>query len=138
MKQLKLLLFGALLLLAGNSVNAQCQASFTPSTWTPNTYDTVVFTNNSSIPTGAGVIHYWTIDQRAYTTTIDFQHVFTQPGGHYVCFEIIDSATNCSSSYCDSIVVSGKIASCNFSIEQTQIDSCYCFAPLNSRTGLQK
>lgn len=82
---------------------SNCQAAFN---WTTaGTANTVSFFDNStsSLP----VNYFWDFGDGVTSTLQNPVHVYTQSGVFYACLTIADSAGNCTSTTCDTIVIQG-------------------------------
>jgi len=84
----------------GCTPNNNCQAGFT---FTVNG-GTVVFTNTST--GGNWPFWYWDFgDGSPYSYVTSPSHTYTNTGVYSVCLAMYDSIGNCTSSYCDTIVI---------------------------------
>ena len=99
MKQLTLLASMLLFVLSGW---AQCQASFTA---VDNGNGTVSFTNTST--GGNGIWSSWDMGDGNNVYSYSPTHTYSANGTYIVCLSIIDSLQNCTSTFCDSVQVTG-------------------------------
>ena len=81
-------------------LNAQCVASFTSAAGSNGAY---TFTNTS---TGAGNMtnYYWDFGDGNYSSATNPSHTYAN-GAYQVCLVMSDSLSGCTSTYCDSILV---------------------------------
>src|SRR5690349_21039545 len=107
MKKLLLILT---IVISASQVFATCQASFT---WVQTTNNVISFTN-TSIGTGPAPMYTWNFGDANYSATVNPVHTFNIPGIYYVCLTLNDSLS-CSSTFCDSIVVTGTVI-CNLTL----------------------
>ena len=95
-----------------------CQANFT---WSQTTNNTISFINTST-GTGPFTNYYWTFGDSAGTSNqANPSHYYVAPGTYYVCLHISDS-TICSSTFCDTITVTG-INCNNIAVATTATDA---------------
>lgn len=115
----KLLSLIAGILFTAGSVLAQCQANFTHSV---GANGTVTFTNNSTSQ-GGNISHAnWDFGDGSYGYNYNETHTYTTNGVYYVCLIAIDSLNNCTSTFCDSVLITnasggnggGNTTNCNF------------------------
>ena len=87
---------------------SNCTANFfaTPD----STLNTIQFSNLSV----GGVQRYWSCGDGNNSSLSNPLHTYTVSGTYLVCLTISDSALQCSSTYCDTVVVGGNI-NCNAS-----------------------
>ena len=85
------------------SINStgNCQANFS-FTYNPLNGNTVNFTDLS---TGGASAWYWTFGDSTSSTSQNPSHQYTQNGTYYVCLQIINFLTSCTSSYCAYVTV---------------------------------
>ncbi|MBL4592560.1 MAG: PKD domain-containing protein [Flavobacteriales bacterium] len=85
---------------------SQCQASFTS---VDNGAGSFSFTNTS---TGIGFNSSWSFGDGNNAWTTNSSNTYLNNGWYSVCLTIYDSINQCSSTFCDSIVVTGAINPC--------------------------
>lgn len=114
-KLLPAILFSAAGIFGFQKADAQCIASFT---WSQSTANQIDFISNSQNFTIGSTIYQWSWGDNNSgwsngSNTIS--HTYQIPGNYYVCMTMYDSATQCSSTFCDSVTVTGNIltSSCN-------------------------
>lgn len=91
--------------------NATCQASFNIYNTGGNSY---VFQNTSNLDSTLSTSScYWTFGDGGTSTMWNPSNTYNAPGYYSVCLTVIDSAAGCSSTYCDSIYISGGGSTCN-------------------------
>lgn len=101
---------------------AQCQAGYTASVSGP----TASFTN-TSVYTGYPV-YSWNFGDNTYSNNANPAHQYQAAGSYVVCLTMYDSLnfTGCSSSFCDTLVIT---AGCNnFSVSATSTNASACNA----------
>ena len=100
-----ILLMTAFLLTIG-AVQAQCMANFTSS----ETNGVVTFTNNST-GVGPGSVAYWDFGDGSQGTstagTSNTTHTYASNGVYLACVIVSDSLAGCTSTFCDSVLVTG-------------------------------
>lgn len=69
--------------------------------------DTMSFKNNSQYNAASRPNFYWTFGDGSSSTQFEPLHIYSNPGAYAVCLTIFDSVNNCTSGYCDSILVTG-------------------------------
>ncbi len=99
-----IILFGMMSLFAGKTT-ATCQASFT---WAQTNNNVINFTSTSTGITN-GTFYSWTFGDGGTGGGNTPVYTYTVPGHYQVCLSIFDSLNNCSSSFCDSITVTGTV-----------------------------
>ena len=87
---------------------AQCQANFT---WTQTSNNVIAFTD-ASTNTSMFTIYQYNFGDGNNGYGPNLSHTYTAPGTYYVCLTISDSNQTCTSTFCDSVVVTGTII-CN-------------------------
>ena len=94
----------------------QCTAYFT---WTQTSAATISFTNGS-MPSTSGYSFQWSFGDSQTSSAISPNHTYSNPGTYVVCLTMFNS-TNCQSSFCDTIQISGNPLPCtaNFTWVQT-------------------
>lgn len=95
--------------------NAQCQAGFT---YVDNGSGNFSFTNTS---TGNFLFYYWTFGDGSNSYNTNATHTYASNGAYQVCLNIFDSISQCSSTFCDSVLVTGL--SCNMNAANISMDS---------------
>ncbi|MCB0402506.1 MAG: PKD domain-containing protein [Flavobacteriales bacterium] len=114
-------LFLAVLLIVGASIvgstqaQAQCQASFT---FVDNGSGNFSFTNTS---TGNFLFYYWTFGDGNSSYNTNATHTYTSNGAYQICLNIYDSISQCQSTFCDSVLVTGL--SCQMNAPNFTMDS---------------
>ena len=112
--------------------NAQCNAAFT---YIDNN-GMVSFTNTS---TGGSIINYsWSIQDgplSLWTSSTNPSHQFLTSGVYAVCLTISDSSTNCSDTFCDSIIISTVNTPCQIHAAFTYVVSENNVMFTNTSTG---
>ncbi|MGL5889908.1 MAG: PKD domain-containing protein [Bacteroidia bacterium] len=88
-------------LVTGTSV--QCAALFT---WFQTSAGTIAFTN-TSLPTTAGYTFSWSFGDSQTSSSVSPSHTYSNPGSYIVCLTMFNSS-NCQSTYCDTIQVTGN------------------------------
>ncbi|OFY99522.1 MAG: hypothetical protein A3K10_16110 [Bacteroidetes bacterium RIFCSPLOWO2_12_FULL_31_6] len=109
MKNLNKLILIVLISIVGISIaNAQCASSFT---YVYNGNGSITFTNTS---TGTMSYAHWDLGDGGYLwdTSTTVQYSYYMNGTYSVCLTEGDSATGCTSTFCDSITIFG-IYNCN-------------------------
>ncbi|MFI5148703.1 MAG: PKD domain-containing protein [Bacteroidia bacterium] len=86
-----------------------CQASFTYNLTTSPTG--ITFSSTSTGTTG-GTVYYWTFGDGTSGYGSSITNVYANPGHYTVCLQISDSANTCSSTFCDTVNVTGSTG-CN-------------------------
>ena len=115
MKNIKLYAMIILFLgiLFSGQANAQCTASFTAQS---NSNGTVSFTN-TSVANSPYTVYSWSFGDGTSSYLTNPTHQYTINGWVGVCLTAYDSLSNCQTSFCDSVFVSGASgATCNVSI----------------------
>src|SRR5258706_231813 len=111
----KKLLFCIILVSSLNSqIFAQCQASFT---WLQSANNIISFTNTST-GTSPTTNYFWNFGDQGYSVAQNPVHTYNVPGIYSACLTITDSIGNCSSSFCDSFMVTGVLI-CNMTVSAT-------------------
>ena len=110
LNKFKFLLIALIGLSSFNTANAQCSASFTSMDVGSGI---VSFTNTSS---GNSLSYSWTFGDGSNAFTSNAQHQYTVNGGYSVCLTIFDSISQCTSTFCDSLVITGLSSPCNGTI----------------------
>lgn len=84
---------------------SSCAASFTWSQTNPNEIDFVSTSTGTSPQTG----YYWNFGDNtvSYSNSTTANHFYNIPGTYTVCLFIYDSLNFCSSSFCDTVTVTG-------------------------------
>lgn len=136
--KLKKLFYALLLLMVSASVsNAQCSAGFSYPSGSFSVGDTISFTNSSTY--NSPVNFYWTFGDGTASYLKDPIKIYSQGGAYAVCLVISDSARNCFSSYCDSILVTGSSTTCNaafnFSVGKGSNDKTVSFTNNSTYSG---
>lgn len=93
-------------ILGSQTAKAQCQASFT---YVDNGGGNFLFTNTS---TGNFLFYYWTFGDGNNDWSQNTSNSYINNGAYEVCLTIFDSISQCQSTFCDSILVTGAV-SCN-------------------------
>lgn len=113
----KFLLVALIGLSSFSMANAQCSSSFTS---VDNGSGIISFTNTS---TGNFLSYYWEFGDGNNTYSSNPQHQYTTNGGYSVCLTIYDSISQCTSTFCDSIVIVGLPNPCNITAGFTYVDN---------------
>ncbi|MBX2959480.1 MAG: T9SS type A sorting domain-containing protein [Flavobacteriales bacterium] len=106
--------------------NAQCQASYTYS----NTGNgEIVFTNTST----GGTEYLWDFGDGSTSINLNESHTFSN-GTFTICLTITDSASSCTSTFCDSLTIdTSYVPPCllyaEFSQVQDSVSGAYTFTP---------
>jgi PKD repeat protein len=103
----KFLLVALIGLSSFSMANAQCSSSFTS---VDNGSGIISFTNTS---TGNFLSYYWEFGDGNNTYSSNPQHQYATNGGYSVCLTIYDSISQCTSTFCDSIVIVGLSNPCS-------------------------
>ena len=105
------------------STTMACQASFT---WTQTSANVINFTNTS---TGGNnqTMYQWSFGDGGYGYTQNAVYTYTAPGTYYVCLTMSDSNV-CSSTMCDTIVVTGNVICVMTASTYAQNASCFTCA----------
>jgi hypothetical protein len=106
LNKLKLMLIAFVSILSISAASAQCQASFT---YVDNGNGSFSFNNTS---TGNFLSYYWTLGDGNNSWATNSSNTYAANGGYEVCLSIFDSISQCQSTICDSIFVSG-LSQCN-------------------------
>jgi len=106
LNKLKLLLVALVSVFSISMANAQCSASFTTTDLGGGNFS---FNNTS---TGNSLFSSWDFGDGNYASTVNAQNTYLYNGAYSVCLTIYDSITQCSSTFCDSILVSGTANPC--------------------------
>ena len=115
MKNIKLYAMIALFLgiLFSGQANAQCTASFTAQS---NSNGSVSFTN-TSVANSPFAVYYWSFGDGTSSYATNPTHQYNTNGYVSVCLYTYDSLSNCQTSFCDSVLVSGASgATCSVGI----------------------
>ncbi len=94
--------------------NIQCYAQFVAYPDSSN-YKNINFFNLSSSNTQ---IYFWTFGDGSNTNAINPVHTYTYSGTYQVCLTSTDTTTNCSHTFCDTLIVS-PTTSCNNNFNYT-------------------
>lgn len=115
------LLFALLLFGLSNQSFAQCQAAFAISGTDP----TFTFSDTSGV---IGVSTYWTFGDGSTAWQSNPTHTYAFNGVYQVCLTIADSTQGCTSTYCDSIMVSNaSSATCQAAFTVGNSDPTFAF-----------
>lgn len=109
----KLLISLTLASLFTPEIFAQCQANFT---WMQTANNVISFTNTSTA--SPFTTYHWNFGDATYSYLQNPIHTYNVPGTYNVCLLINDSIGNCSSTFCDSITVTGVLI-CNMTLTTT-------------------
>lgn len=109
-----------------------CQANF--STFTDST-GLISFTDLST-PNTSAYDYFWDFGDGTFSSMQNNQHFYGVNGTYNVCLTILDAATGCNSTYCDSIVGQGYnySAACDadYSYFADSVGNIQFFAPINN------
>ena len=112
--------------------SGNCQASFSATT---NPNGVITFTDLSS-PSGANYDYFWNFGDGTYSTMQNNQHFYGITGTYNVCLTILDAATGCNNTYCNTVVGQGYNynVACNadFSYFADSAGNIQFFAPTNT------
>ena len=110
------LAFALFLMLSATTtkVSAVCQAAFT---WSQTTNNVITFTD-ASTGISAGAFYSWDMGDGNNDWNQNPVHTYSIPGMYRVCMTVSDSMNGCTSTFCDSITVTGTII-CNISLSMT-------------------
>lgn len=101
----------------GTASSSLCNASFTYSVGASGN----VTLTSTSTGTNNNTYYYWTVNNSFLTFTTNPQTSATFTNSfNYVCLTIIDSTTNCWSTYCDTVLVSSNPCNANVSFVMIQ------------------
>lgn len=105
MKNIKLYTLVILFLGAffSSQVNAQCTANFSA---VSNSNGSVSFTN-TSVGNSQYTFYYWSFGDGTSSYATNPTHQYNTNGYALVCLTAYDSLSNCQTSYCDSVLISG-------------------------------
>ena len=69
----------------------------------------------TNISTGNNLLYFWNFgDGTTSNSSSPGTHIYTTPGDHIICLTVKDSAQNCSSNYCDTLITSNCSAKFTF------------------------
>ena len=121
---------------ASQSLQAQCSAAFSSS---PVAGTSTVNFTNTSMGTGPGTFSFWTFGDggSAYTMGLSpTSHTYASPGTYMVCLNLSDSLGSCSSSACDTVLVtSGGGPTCNADFSSSVSGCTVTFTNLSTASG---
>jgi PKD repeat protein len=135
MKNIKLYAMIALFLgiLFSSQANAQCTASFTAQS---NSNGSVSFTN-TSVANSQYTYYYWSFGDGTSSYITNPTHQYNTNGYVSVCLTAYDSLSNCQTSFCDSVLVSGATgATCSVGISYQVSGSTVYFAPVQATSNI--
>lgn len=129
-KMNKLILIALMSVIGMSTASAQCNASFTS---TDNSGGNFSFTNTSTSP-GANLYSVWDFGDGSSVWGQNPNHSYTYSGTYSVCLTINDTAFGgtCTSTYCDSVIVTGTGTPCNYTIISYDSLGSTFFEPLGS------
>jgi len=137
MRKLFTLVLLSLCFLYGKTQN-NCQAWFYPQIVTGS--NTVNF-NDYSYNTDSTIINVlswqWSFGDNTNSSTQNPQHTYSGPGTYYVCLVI--TTPTCTSTYCDSVVITGTSSGCTAyfnSYPDTSCSTCFYFYDGSTGNGL--
>jgi len=88
--------------------NAQCTAGYT---YTQSSA-TINFTNTSVGPPGSFLVYNWDFGDGNFGYNTNETHTYAANGTYLACLTMWDSASLCTDTYCDSILVTGLSTNC--------------------------
>lgn len=89
-----------------------CQASF--ETWTDGVLNQTVYFINTSTPNDTMMAAFsWDFGDGNTSTMAGGVNTYANPGTYNVCLTVIDYASNCTSTVCDSVIVTSNNYPCN-------------------------
>ena len=89
----------------GGGGGAPCQASFSSASYVDSTGGTIMYITNTST-VSPGMSYFWDFGDGSTSTDQYPNYSYTTDGTYILCLTISDSS--CTSTYCDSIVVTGS------------------------------
>lgn len=107
--------------------NQNCQASFTYSV----SGNVVSFTNTSTGLNNFGSNYSWSYGDNTFSYgPFPAPHTYTANGTYMVCLTLSDSMQNCTSTYCDTITITGQQNNCSsyFSLIQDSVNTLLWYA----------
>jgi PKD repeat protein len=135
MKNIKLYALVAMFLgiVFSQQANAQCTANFTAQS---NSNGSVSFTN-TSVANSPFAVYYWSFGDGTSSYATNPTHQYNTNGYVSVCLYTYDSLSNCQTSFCDSVLVSGASgATCSVGIGYQVSGSTVYFAPVQATTNI--
>lgn len=111
----------ALLVMTG-FVNAQCPANFS---WAQNQPNVIDFTNLSGPQNPAWTAYIWDFGDSQIAGSFNAQHVYSTPGTYNVCLTLLDSMSQYTCVYCDTVNVTGSIL-CNMYLSSQVLQNATC------------
>jgi PKD repeat protein len=135
MKNIKLYTMIILFLgiLFSGQANAQCTANFTAQS---NSNGSVSFTNTSA-GNSQFTVYYWSFGDGTSSYLSNPTHQYNTNGFVSVCLSAYDSMSNCQTSFCDTILVSGASgATCAVSIGYQVSGSTVSFSPIQATSNI--
>ncbi|MFM7014861.1 MAG: PKD domain-containing protein [Bacteroidota bacterium] len=136
MKKFKLYAIVILFLgaLFSGHVNAQCTASFIAQS---SSNGSVTFTN-TSVANSQYTVYYWSFGDGTSSYAANPSHQYYTNGYVSVCLTAYDSLSNCQTSHCDSVLISGASgATCNVLISaQSNGGSSMYFYPSQATSNI--
>lgn len=120
----RFLALAAVTILASSSAQAQCTAGFT---WTQPSNNNIDFTSTSTPFTQNSTFFTWDFgdNQTNWSLSQTVSHTYSAPGTYYVCITMIDSLSQCTDQFCDSVTVTGTVL-CNVNTYTTLIAPASC------------
>lgn len=109
------------------SCPSNCQASFTYS----QNGNVVTFSNTSTGLNNIGSNYFWNYgDNTTSFGPFPAPHTYTANGTYMVCLTLSDSLQNCTSTYCDTITITGQQNNCSvyFSLFQDSVNTLLWYA----------
>lgn len=116
----RFLLFSLLLVVSGFSF-AQCTPGFT---WTQTNPNEITFTNTTPF-TPDSTFFYWTFGDNTWSTDQHPVKIYSGSGTFVVCLNVSDSTLHCSSTFCDTITVTG-VPICNLALTVSEQQNTSC------------
>lgn len=109
------------------SCPSNCQASFTYS----QNGNVVTFSNTSTGLNNIGSNYFWSYgDNTSSFGPFPAPHTYTSNGTYMVCLTLSDSLQNCTSTFCDTITITGQQNPCSsyFSLFQDSVNTLLWYA----------
>ena len=122
MKKISLLILGLVAFYQFSFAQCSVSMSYTIGTNGSVTYSAVA-TPASNMPA-----YYWNFYDGTSGYGSNVTHTFTTNGAHMVCVTYIDSVSFCSTSACDTVIIT-NVPSCHTSFSSTNVDTLYSFTP---------
>jgi PKD repeat protein len=104
------------------SINSSsCQALFE---WWQSAANEISFSDSSQGTNGSSYF-YWSFGDGSYDSNQNPVHTYSAPGTYNVCLYVASADTSCSSTYCETITVTGTVM-CNLSVNGYQFQNASC------------